>query len=93
VLSKSRRFHTPEAEMVRGGVGLAFPAGAGHVAGAVLIAAEKGAAAHHSLRHAGLGGVRGVSGAGRVSRDSARGRPRVGVGAIPVASQTLPAMS
>ena len=48
--------------MVRPGVGLAFPAGAGHVAGAVLIGAEKRSTSHHSLGHSGLGGVRGVGG-------------------------------
>src|SRR5204863_8083655 len=62
------------------GVDGAFAAAAGHVAGAVLVGAEKGAAALHALGHAGLLGVEAV----RRAVGVAAGASGIVVRAVPV---------
>ena len=52
--------HAAESEMVRAGADVALAAGADHVARAVLIGAEKGAAAMDALLHAGFARIERV---------------------------------
>ena len=72
--------------MVRAGTDITLPARANHVARAVLIGAEKGAAAMDAFLHAGFVGIERVGRTLRVARDGS-GRSQLGVvvGAIPVA--------
>ena len=55
--------------MVGGSGSLAFTASSDHVAGAVLICAQKGSGAHDPLGNATLGGIERVVRAGGITAD------------------------
>src|SRR5262245_59387638 len=79
-------FHAPERQVIRTGHHFALAAGADHVPGAVLVRAEKRAAAMDLLRLAGFRRVESGVWPMRITRDRARrSELRVVVGSIPVA--------
>src|SRR5688572_10308272 len=81
----SQRFHQPDSKMVRRSTDIALTARANHVARAVLIGAQEGAAAMDAFHHARFARIERGCRTARVTSDD-RGRSQFGVvvRAIPV---------
>src|SRR2546430_8351631 len=83
---RDRVLHATKAEMVGAGIGFAFAATARHIAFAVLVGAQEGAAALYALLDARFTGIETVRRALGIARHAtSRGQRGIIIGTVPVA--------